>query len=145
MKQWRITHGNRLVFLIHVSIIWIYVMSLVHLSDQMARWLTWHGKNFNVGHYTQTFQPNFFTPAIHIGNIDFYHFIPLSLTLTLCGGHKVNTVQNLLASFSHTLFSWSWWNFMWHWSSSSWTIRYRFGERWNKGNNFSFTGCINKF
>ena len=31
----------------------------------------------------QTFQPNVFTPTILIGIIDFYHFIPFSVTLTL--------------------------------------------------------------
>ena len=40
-----------------------------------------------------------------IGNIDFYHFIPLSLTLTLLGGHKVSAKQNLLAAFSGCLFN----------------------------------------
>ena len=63
-----------------------------------------YGKNFNVGQYMQTFQPTFFIPALLIGTIGFYHFIPLSLTLTLPGGHKVSTKQNLLASFSHTFF-----------------------------------------
>ena len=43
------------------------------------------GKNFNVGHYMQTFQPIFLIPAMLIGTIDFYHFIPISLTLTLAG------------------------------------------------------------
>ena len=31
------------------------------------------GKNFNVGHYTQTVEPN-----LLIGTIDFYHFMPLT-------------------------------------------------------------------
>ena len=47
------------------------------------------GKDLNSGHYMQTFQPNLVTPAMLIGNIDLYHFIPLSLTLTFPGGHKV--------------------------------------------------------
>ena len=34
-------------------------------------------------------------PAMLIGTIDFYHFIPLLLTLTLPGGNKVSTKQNL--------------------------------------------------
>ena len=38
----------------------------------------------------QTFQPIFVVPAMFVGTIDFYHFIPLSLTLTLAGGHKVS-------------------------------------------------------
>ena len=33
-----------------------------------------HGENFNVGHYTQTFQPNLFIRAILIDTIEFYHF-----------------------------------------------------------------------
>ena len=32
------------------------------------------GKIFNVGHYRQTIQPNFFIPAMLIGTIDLYHF-----------------------------------------------------------------------
>ena len=43
-----------------------------------------HGKNFNTGHYTQTFQPMFFIPAIHIGTIDFYHFISTFTDLGHC-------------------------------------------------------------
>ena len=39
------------------------------------------------------------------GILDFYHFIPLSVSLALAGCHKVRTMQNLLASFSRTLFS----------------------------------------
>ena len=30
----------------------------------------------------QAIQPNSFIPAMRLGTIDFYHFIPLSLTLT---------------------------------------------------------------
>ena len=78
------------------------------------------GKNFNVGHYTHCVQPIFlsvcfgffclfvcsfvFIPAMPIGTIDFYHFIALSLPLTLPGGHKFNAKQNLWALFSRTLF-----------------------------------------
>ena len=46
----------------------------------------------------------FVLPAMFLGTIDFNHFIPLSLTLTLPGGHKVSAKQNLLASFSCLLF-----------------------------------------
>ena len=61
---------------------------------------------------TCTFLTEFvFIPALLLGIIDFYYFIPLSLTLTLFGGvgegwgwgrgsHKVSTEQNLLLSFS---------------------------------------------
>ena len=46
--------------------------------------------------------PGLFIPAMLIGTINFYHFIPLSLTLPFAGDHKVSTKQNLLASiFSH--------------------------------------------
>ena len=44
------------------------------------------------------------------GTIDFYHFIPLSLTLTFPEGHKVSAKPNLLALFSHTLSNWSGWH-----------------------------------
>ena len=44
------------------------------------------GKNFNVRHYTQAVLPNI---AILKGTIDIYHFVPLSLNLTLPGSHKV--------------------------------------------------------
>ena len=61
-------------------------------------------QTFNIGHYMQTVQPIFFIPAMLIGTFDHYKFILLSLTLTLPRGHKVSTKQNLLASFSPTLF-----------------------------------------
>ena len=49
----------------------------------------------------------------------------------LAWGHKVKANQNLLASFSHTLFNWPGWNFIWHWSNSSWTIQYCFWVRFS--------------
>ena len=61
-------------------------------------------KNFNAGHYSKTFKPNFFVPAMLIGTIDFCHFMPLSLTLNLLESHKDSTKQNFLASFSCTHF-----------------------------------------
>ena len=39
--------------------------------------------------YTQTVQPNFFISAMLICTIDFYHFVPLSLTLTFRRGHLI--------------------------------------------------------
>ena len=61
------------------------------------------GKNFNVGHYKQTFQQMYFITDMCIGTIDFYYFIPLSLTLILDRGHKVSAKQNLGFFFSRTL------------------------------------------
>ena len=39
-------------------------------------------------------------PAMLGDSIDFYHFVPLSVALTLARGCGVNRRQNLLASFS---------------------------------------------
>ena len=39
-----------------------------------------------------------------IGTIYVCHFAPLSLTLTLPGGHKVSAKQNILASFFSHIF-----------------------------------------
>ena len=63
-----------------------------------------HGKNVNDGHYYANCSTRFFLPAMLVGTIDFYHFIPLPLALPLPSSHKVNAKQNLLASFSPTLF-----------------------------------------
>ena len=49
--------------------------------------------NFTVGHDTQTFLLNPFIRAMCIGTIDFYHFTPLAMTLTLAGGYKVSASQ----------------------------------------------------
>ena len=54
---------------------------------------------------TKSVQPHFFfIPAIVVGIINFYHFVPPLLTLTLLGDHKVSAKQNPLASFSRTFF-----------------------------------------
>ena len=46
-----------------------------------------------------------FIPAMLIGTIDLNHFIPLPLTLTLPGGHKISTQQNVWLHFlTHTHF-----------------------------------------
>ena len=76
----------------------------VHLAERDGGGGGGWGGAFNVGHCMQTFQPNAFIPAIDITFIDLYHFIPLSDTLTLVGGHKVTGKQYLLAWFSGTLF-----------------------------------------
>ena len=61
------------------------------------------GKNFSIGHRTQTFQQNFVRLAMHMGTTDFYYFIPLSKTYTLAEGHKISTKTKLTDfTFSHT-------------------------------------------
>ena len=91
------------------------VHSCVRLSgwsaSQPARCLTW----------CKLFNQLFFRHAMLVDTIDFSHSIPLSLILTLAGGHKVSTKQNLLASLSHTLFNSSAWNVIVCWSKSSCT------------------------
>ena len=62
------------------------------------------GKNFDVGHFTQTVQPVLFILAMLTGTIDFHHFILLSLIMSLPGGHKVSTQQRFFALFSLMLF-----------------------------------------
>ena len=69
---------------------------------------------------------HFLMLPMSVGTIDFYHFIPLSLTLTSTGGRKVSAKQNLLALFSRTLFDCSTWNLIWCESNLSWTSRYDF-------------------
>ena len=80
-----------------------------------------HGKSFKVVDYVQLFNQFFIVPDRLIGTSNFYHFIPLSLTLTLSGCHKVCTKLSLFASFSPTLFSWSGWNLMRWWRNSGLT------------------------
>ena len=64
------------------------------LSGSQSGWpIIWHGKNCDVGHYLQTFQPDFFIPAMLIGTYDFYHSITLPVPLSLAWGHKVNKKQ----------------------------------------------------
>ena len=58
-----------------------------------------------VGNYVQIFQPSVFITAMHIGAIGFYHFVPLSVTLTLSRGHNVSAKEDLLVSFFFRHFS----------------------------------------
>ena len=48
-----------------------------------------------------------------LGIVDFYHFIPLSVAVTLGEGYTMSRKRNLLASFSCTLLNWSRWNLRW--------------------------------
>ena len=59
-----------------------------------------------------TLHTNFSTKLFHTrhafkGIIDFYHFYTTFTDLDLAWDHKVSTRQNLLTSFSCTLFNWS--------------------------------------
>ena len=64
-----------------------------------------HSKNLNAGRYLQTFLPSVFIPAMLIHTIDFYHFIPLLLTLILAGATR--------SAQSKTY----WLHFLWHFSA----------------------------
>ena len=75
-------------------------MDQCSLSWSASRLLSIHpailcGKNFGIGHCAQPFQPNSFILTMLVGTIEFYHVVPLSLTLAFAGGHKVSTKENL--------------------------------------------------
>ena len=74
------------LFLIPVSIIWICLSNELCLAGRPAGQ---HGKNLNDGHYGQTVQPKF-----SIGTIDFYHFTPNLLSLTLLEGSEDQSKTN---------------------------------------------------
>ena len=79
----------------------IYVISYMCPTGRLS---VLCGKHTNIGHCAQTLQPNVFMPALCIATTDCFHSVPLSLTLILAGGHKVNTKRTPLASFSYTPF-----------------------------------------
>ena len=108
--------------MIHISIIWICVISRVRLGPRPSVMLV---KDFNVERCIRLYS-QFFIPTMLIGTIDFYHFIPLSVILTMVGGHKVSAKQNLLASFSCTPLIWLGWKLIWYCSESSSTFWYNF-------------------
>ena len=66
--------------------------SSVHLS-------VLHGKN--VGHYTLTFRPSSFIPAMLTGTIDLCHFLALSVTLTLAGVTRSAQSKACLLCLAH--------------------------------------------
>ena len=74
------------------------------LSQCLAGWSDiMCGNNLNVGHVTQAFHPNIFSYfRMLVGTIDFYYFVPFSMTLALSGGHKVSTKQRISSIFSPT-------------------------------------------
>ena len=82
---------------IHMSIIWICVVSSVHLASRQKLCVT---KTLMLNMPGKSFNHIFLIPAMLICIIDFYHFMPLPLTLTLPGDEKISAKENLLASFS---------------------------------------------
>ena len=92
---------------------------LVHLSSVC------HAKNFDVGHYEQTFQQNSLIIAvIRIRHHWILSFYTTFSDLDLRWSHKVRAKQSLPAIFSHTFSKWLVWYFVVWWSSSSWTCWY---------------------
>ena len=77
-----LNYAKGTMLFIHVSNIWIYVISCVCLSsqpnEQPAGHL--HGKNFVIGHCPQTFQPNYFIPA---ALMDTHWLLPFHTTFIL--------------------------------------------------------------
>ena len=68
---------------------WICVIShVIHLCIL-------HGNNFQCW----TLQAKSFIPARLVGTIDHYHFMALSVALTLFESHNVSKKQNLLLHF----------------------------------------------
>ena len=122
-KHYQLSYSGPLF--IHMNSLLIAVISLVHLASQptgpciSVRQSILCGKNFDIGHYTQSFKPNSFTSAMHVGPIGHCHFVPLSVNIALVRGHKISRMQNLLILFSCTLLNWLGWNGICYWSSSS--------------------------
>ena len=87
-----------MLLLIHMSTLWIYIMSCVHPASQLASHLGM-AKTFtlDITHklFNQIFSCLPYLQAPLTSNIT-YHFIDLDLAR----GHKVSAKQNLLASFS---------------------------------------------
>ena len=101
------------LFLIHMCILWIYVMySESCLSIRLAvQPSVFRGKNFNVGHYRQTIQPNFVMPAMTSTIFYPFHWPWPCLGVTRSAQSKTYWLHFL------TLFIWPGRNFMW-WRSS---------------------------
>ena len=64
-----------------------------------------------------------------LGTIDFYHFMPLYVVLTLGGGQNVSGKENLLVSFSRTLFHQMEWNLVWRRSSGHFGTTFEWESR----------------
>ena len=74
------------------------------------------GKNFTL-HLPCKLLSQTFMPTMLVGTIDFYHFIPLSITLTLTGGHRLAQSKIFWLHFL-MLFNWMLWSFEWWWSNN---------------------------
>ena len=98
------------IYMIHRSMLAIV---FICLARQLVSWPSRAAKTYNIGLCTSFYTKFFFIPAMLIGTTDFYHFIPLSLALTMAGNHGVGGKQNLFSSFSRTSFKWSEWNLIW--------------------------------
>ena len=117
--------GMRTCFtlLIHMSIIWIYVMSHVWTAGHPS----WKAKTFNVGHYTQTIQPDFCIAAVLIDTMIstiFYRF------------HLPWPCQGVARSAQSKTY---WLHFLAHFSTDQDCFWVRFSEM---ESNCCFTGCV---
>ena len=145
--------------------LWFYteVVGETYLLSQCAKWISVLGRGHfwfiwvsygsmwlivlislcgkDVGHYMQTVQQNFFHTCHayrHQWLTILYHFHwPWPYR-----GHKVSAKQNLLASFSRTLFIFSGWNLMWF-KLNIWRLLLS-KIYWNKDNNCFFTDWVKK-
>ena len=101
-----------LPFLIHISIVWINVVSCVWLAGQ----LSCMAKTLMLD-----LTRNCSTKFVHTWHTNSHHWLQPFYTaftdLDRAWGHKVSAEQNIVASFSPTLFIWSGWNLMW-WRSN---------------------------
>ena len=88
----------------------------------------------------RTVQPNFYMPAVLIGTIDFHHFVPLSLTLTLPWGHKVSVKPNLNLLHTFHLIRMKF-DVMRHYKLIILTLLLN-KIYWNKENGCCFTDCV---
>ena len=101
-------------FIVISSVMFLIYMSniIMHQCNQLCsscRCPSVHlpcvAKTFMLDITCKTCEPKWVTPAMFIGTIDLYHFVPLLVTLIVNGSHKVNIKQDLLATFSCTLFN----------------------------------------
>ena len=119
-----------------------YHIDLCNELSWASRLAILHDNNFNIGHYTQTFQPNFLIPAILTCNILHHFHWPWRLRWSQ-SQRKVKTswLHFLLHLFELIIVK-----FDWCWNNSSLTSLNYFWVRvwWNKVSNFCFTDCIRK-